>query len=520
MYRTYRCSRTRRRTATRCGWAVAISLLAVPFAGAGLSLAGGGSPGHGSALPLETGLSPSSTLAWSQVLSPSSPSPRYWGAMAYDPADGYEVLFGGLSAEDLAVSLEDTWTYADGVWTNITSTASPGPDLYSTSGVSMTYDPTDREVLLVGPSATNITEEQTWAFQSGRWTQLHPEAEPTARSFAAFAYDAGGDYALLYGGLSLLATGPHYLSDTWSFSGGNWSMLYPSTGIGANETAQTMAYDASDGYLVLVTYAPNNPGVQVPETWTFQGGAWQNTGQAGPLPLDLGNQIAYDPTLASIVAVDAVSVTNQTTDLWQFQGGHWTNSFVPGTFELTGLSSLTFDAAVGSAMFLGVGSNFNASGPSDLTELWQLAPVAIDPPPVVSISASPADPSVGGAVTIQGTAVGAYGYVWSELSLTVPGCPAVTNNASVRCTPSKSGTYDAVWSIRDQAGRTASGSLTITVASYPTVDLVVAGAVVGAGIVVLAVVWVRRRRSRGQRTPDASGQPVPDSPTPAGPPVQ
>jgi hypothetical protein len=62
-----------------------------------------------------------SSQSWSNATTPYSPPPRFGAAFAYDPVSEYAVLFAGLSQTvQGAPLLDDTWTYAGGVWTNIT----------------------------------------------------------------------------------------------------------------------------------------------------------------------------------------------------------------------------------------------------------------------------------------------------------------------------------------------------------------------------------------------------------------
>src|SRR5215469_15862905 len=79
-----------------------------------------GSPpaGHRSATFAPARPAFSSPTAWTNRTAGVEPSPR-WGAMAaYDAADGYLVVFGGIGNSHGA--LRDTWTWANGKWTDRT----------------------------------------------------------------------------------------------------------------------------------------------------------------------------------------------------------------------------------------------------------------------------------------------------------------------------------------------------------------------------------------------------------------
>ena len=90
------------------------------LAAARSALLSGAGPGLA---PLTASPSASSSAAyrWNeapQAVLGTGPSARYFPAMAWDAADGYVLLFGGVSASGV---LSDTWTYVNGTWTNVTS---------------------------------------------------------------------------------------------------------------------------------------------------------------------------------------------------------------------------------------------------------------------------------------------------------------------------------------------------------------------------------------------------------------
>ena len=57
--------------------------------------------------------------AWAQISTPVAPSAREDAMMAYDPTDGYVLMFGGENQANHL--LNDTWTFVGGAWTNITA---------------------------------------------------------------------------------------------------------------------------------------------------------------------------------------------------------------------------------------------------------------------------------------------------------------------------------------------------------------------------------------------------------------
>ncbi len=439
-----------------------------------------------------------SRLSLNQVLTASQPTVRDWGRLAYDAADGYAVLFGGSDPTNLQ-SPEETWTFSHGIWTDITGRLNHSPDLWNPAGAAITYDPIDREVLLVGPSLSNITQEQTWAFRGGDWIQLHPQTEPTARWYAAFAYDVADREAVLYGG-TLVASGngsESWPSDTWVFSNGNWSLLNPSGPTGPYQTVQSMAYDPANNLTVLLSSSAVNGQVS---TSVFQEGAWRHQfpGPPGPDgPLGSAGGMIYDPALGEIVDVNGcVSWSNQTTEVWMTTNGStWTTGYIPGTLDqLCDQSTLTYDSADGYALMTSPGPDLNQTGQSEVTQTWKLDSTPVGPGPTLELSVSPSSPVEGQTVAITGMIFGGYGYIWHILTTTAPGCGSVSNATALSCLVASTGTYTATFTVEDQAGRIATSTTSFTIAGFPTTwvlwTAVGVGSALGAGIFV----WSRQRR--------------------------
>src|SRR5579871_6285464 len=101
----------------------------------------------------------------------SGPPTREGGSLAYDAADGYVVLFGGIgfsSTTHKSSALNDLWKYSGGVWTDITPTSSPPIRGWA----SLTYDAKDGYVLLFGGFARGHGLGDTWKYLAGTWTQI------------------------------------------------------------------------------------------------------------------------------------------------------------------------------------------------------------------------------------------------------------------------------------------------------------------------------------------------------------
>jgi hypothetical protein len=199
------------------------------------------------------------TRSWSRNTPPNSPSPRYSQTMAYDPATGLVVLFGGYSNGNKG----DTWVYnytADN-WTERTPSSPPAPRIMH----SMAYNERVGLIVLFG----GLGRGDTWTYnvRSNTWTDMAPSSSPSARGGSLMAYDAADGLILLFGGSGQSG----FLQDSWTYSASTntWTMLAPPFAPAGRDSASG-TYDASGGVLVMfggqASFAPSEP---VGDTWTF-----------------------------------------------------------------------------------------------------------------------------------------------------------------------------------------------------------------------------------------------------------
>lgn len=143
---------------------------------------------------------------WAPVSSTQVPSARDSSSLAYDPVDGYGVMFGGYTGSQ---TLGDTWTFQGGQWTNITPTLTQSPPPRSAG--AMFWDASAQEVILYGGTGTSADLGDTWAFRGGTWTQLSASGGPSARDGMMWGAPTSSGLSLLFGGES----GGAFLADTW-----------------------------------------------------------------------------------------------------------------------------------------------------------------------------------------------------------------------------------------------------------------------------------------------------------------
>jgi hypothetical protein len=223
---------------------------------------------------------------WTQDHPQHSPSARYFASIAYDPAAGDVVLFGGFACLDAACStttaVNDTWTWDGTDWTersagDPTGVTTPSPR-YS---AAMAADPKGHVVLFGGCLASCPAEgSDTWAWNGASWSLQLPAASPSPRAAASMAYDAATLTTVLFGGSPPTATGLTTASDdgdTWTWDGSHWLQQTPASSPSTREAAG-MTYDANRNLVVLFGGYDESQSADINafhhDTWTWDGSTW------------------------------------------------------------------------------------------------------------------------------------------------------------------------------------------------------------------------------------------------------
>ena len=243
-------------------------------------------------------------------------------AMAYDPVDGYVVLVGGAGPNcPVLCGQAWTWAFAGGKWSELNTTG-PSTRVYST----LAWDPALGELILYGGSGTRGALADTWAFLHGEWTELSVTGPP-ARSCAAMTYVPSAGGLVLFGGLSG-PSGGSFAADTWLFDG-SWKE-HSVTGPSARGCA-AFAPEPSAGRGILFGGLGAQPAgssyrADFGDTWSFDGAAWQDLQLPGP-PSRYGAFMTYDAADGYILLVDGIACKNNCSaysmpnDAWSFSLG-------------------------------------------------------------------------------------------------------------------------------------------------------------------------------------------------------
>lgn len=306
---------------------------------------------------------------WINVTPPagvSNPPPTSAGSVAYDPAAGATVSFGGCTPT--ACPSNETWAYSNGTWVNLTNVHDAPPARY---GAAMDYDRNLQGLLLFGGSSAGGLLNDTWLYQNGGWTNLTAlsAAAPPPREDAAMAFDPAVEEngSVLFGGY-VTAYGP--ANDTWVWQGwSGWVFLNTSSAPPVTELA-SMAYDPAIQAIVLFgcgdACVNGNNG-----TWELYSGQWWQVVPSGTIPVyRYGDVMTWDPALSAVVMFGGFSFTGYLDDTWTFSGGRWSEVPVtapaPPARYIAGLSP---DSSAFPPVLFG-GSQFYPFGLYPMNDTW------------------------------------------------------------------------------------------------------------------------------------------------------
>lgn len=272
---------------------------------------------------------------WRQQL--NWPTGRSGAAMTYDGRDGRVVLFGDSTGAGYGnfVGLNDTWYYQNGTWSQLHPSFSPPAIRGVLAPYAMVYDRTDGYVLAVGGDVRN----QTYAFHGGNWTHLLTPAGPSPRVSFSLTFDSTDGYVVLFGGerssgsctpQTATLRGAVFCGDTWKFAHATWTKVISSPSP-SPRMSSILGDDPADAAAVLfggVTVW----GRPVNDTWEFRGGHWALIAPPTSPPAGVGFAappyagMAYDPALGSVLLVGVSGAASS----WTYQNGSW-RSLGPGS---------------------------------------------------------------------------------------------------------------------------------------------------------------------------------------------
>ncbi|MCI4335068.1 MAG: hypothetical protein L3K04_05535 [Thermoplasmata archaeon] len=341
-------------------------------------------------------------------------------AVAYDAADGYDVLFGGYNISTF-MPVNGTYIYHQAKWTQLLPSASPP----AVSNPSLAYDPQTRSVILFGGQTQFGVVGQTWSFSNGSWTQLTPHPSPGGRQGAALVYDAADGYLVLFGGSDPTYPYVNY-TDTWSFnSKENWTNLSTSgsaprcsSGAADYDPTTGKVYAFSGMYYDVSAYELDCPAT----TWEYSAGTWTNlTTSTAPGPRSFA-AFAFDPALGASILYGGTNFSSfgsVYTDLWELDAGAWSKLASTAAPNSQPDSQLVYDP--GSQLLLVVQGVPNTGASTATPDVWlfdDFSPghIVANPPSGTGEAGSPVNFTLTGAAPLPGAS-----YNWTG----VAGCTSV-----------------------------------------------------------------------------------------------
>jgi N-acetylneuraminic acid mutarotase len=249
------------------------------------------------------------------------PPARAGAAGAVDASRNRLVVFGGVAKALGSEKLGDVWEYdvGKGTWTQGTSSGGPTARVYAASA----YDSARQRVLFFGGLGSADSGE-TWAWDgaANHW-QLLTSSGPSPRYGAAMAYDSVHDRFVLFGGTVSSASGVA-LADTWKFdpSSNTWSLV-SSTSAPPGRTAHALAFDPESERVVLFG-GTGSSSAGLADVWLFDGGSddWSALQTEGNLSQRAGHALVFDPYRHALLAIGGLDYsssgisTRQHIDLW------------------------------------------------------------------------------------------------------------------------------------------------------------------------------------------------------------
>ncbi|MCI4351548.1 MAG: PKD domain-containing protein [Thermoplasmata archaeon] len=513
-----------------------------------LAFGGVGPGGNGTTWSFSSG-------SWTNQTVPGAPAPsaRIFTAMTYDAADQKVLLFGG-DPYNGGAHLNDTWEYAGGSWQNVTASAGPPPAIRSLANLA--YDPVDGYAVLFGGYGHNSDTNDTWKFTGGTWTNITGGvgAAPSPRQDAAFAWDAADSVLLLFGGNSYLHLQSSFPRDTWTFAAGHWHNL---TGtLAAQPPARQsagMAFDGTDGYDLLSGGSNDVATCGLADTWSFRGNAWSPLSSVrAPSPrVDAG--VAFDGSDGYTLLFGGRTCASSVNDTWNWGPISSTSALsATATANRTAVtpgSSVGFDGtATGGqppyawSWIFGDGSP--RSSQEDPTHTY-VAPgtygatltvndsllrssqstVTISVSSVggggitVMLVATPSTITLGQGFNLTSSVSGGtapYSYGWRGMP---SGCAGIDAPRITTCTPATVDTFLITVEVTDHLGQLGSANVTVVVNAHAGAPPTNSGTGAGLGgvwwiglaivaaVVVVALVLVGRRQPTAKPGSGSSGSP-------------
>jgi len=410
-------------------------------------------------------ISVQSTDRWNDLSSNLSTAPtiRAQTSMAYDPARGGLLLFGGYDPSFAAV--DDTWLFADGAWTNLNATGGLPLSPPARWGDTVVWDPIAAHLVLFGGRDTSHFFNDTWTFDATGWHNATSTVGPAPRGWSAMFFDPVVGKTVLFGGTALDPYSGVWLgfNDTWYLSGTTWRNVSSSFPLAPLRTSFPYSgWDPSENRAILFggqTVGGNC--ADYSSTWTFATG-WNLSAPTSHPPALVGGGFAYDYLHRGMLLfsglTDASAGCGDSSALWSYANGSWTD--VTGLIDPSGGApsarccfAMASDPVAKLVVVFAGGDQ--AGYYENQTWTYPAAPFIGTVAATSTVGVGPFNVTLTSAVA---GGVGPYSYNWSFGD----GSPNATTDRVVH-EFAATGTYNVTWHATDGQGRSINRTVAIVV---------------------------------------------------------
>ena len=163
-----------------------------------------------------------------------------------------------------AVLHGDTWVYSSSTWTNKPAPSEPD----ARSQAAMAWDPARGRLVLFG-GTDGVRRNDTWEWDGSAWSQKCNPCAPSARTFSALAYDVVRDTVVMYGG-----NDGSRKDDMWEWDGITWSLVSQGAPQPPGLNNFAMVHNNSTGNVLIFGGHCDGSSCYSNETWLWLGASW------------------------------------------------------------------------------------------------------------------------------------------------------------------------------------------------------------------------------------------------------
>ncbi len=218
------------------------------------------------------------------------------------------------------------------------------------------YD--SHRAMIIGVDVQGVSGKVvTWTFNGGGWTQVHPTTAPQASSptgVGALVFDRRrGETVYCIG------------SKLWTFNGVDWLQRVSEQTSSIGLFGLAAAFDEARN--VVVIFGGDTFGGQTNSTWEWNGATLVERFPANQPPARRLHSMTYDPVRQRVVMFGGQAGSVALNDLWEYDGVNWTQvAFDSPWPDARYAAGMTFDRRRGKAILYG-GFRGNGVGP----DFWE-----------------------------------------------------------------------------------------------------------------------------------------------------